>query len=793
MASTLMHGLLLLFFALTVIGPAINDRTHSISSDSSLTISTMDASARTDNDTSTLTTRGSDASNYYIIVDVPTSDDLDAFISKHNLPTNGLKGNSGASSKTYTVVIADSKASDLKEDPLVGLVAPCGIKLPGQYTSAGDKYRRQNQRSADPNLWYRLPADNHLVELGRDNANEKAKTIPGLLYDPSLGQGVTIYVMDTGWNSQHEEFQRRQGPIDSWAVPNYFFGALGDNDDEDRSFYDVDTEEFGGHGTGVAGLAGGVFHSLAPNAELIMVKHSGTLRLEGDDDEEIPPFAWPNALRAAMEYVIREIDRRGLQRKAVITNTVTLGSAANDEQGGFRADQRIWGDDWAWFIDQCGQRGVLIVSSAGNSGGSWATPREYAPLGWFWTHEDDPDDHQAPSQYSRAKGLLHDFPARLGTDTNSLITVGGTEPDGSLKWKSTPKFPYEGNLGSITFYAQASDLPIPRNNQNWDTEPGSGTSFTVGTIAGLVAYLLSTPHATFPGGNREFVQFIKRLLQNNAYGRRPYGQALDQGNLAPDYTGLDQLNYKDFIPDTCPIPINLAWKYYTPLYNPGDGVARRSMMEAFEGMSLEVRAPGGKDTTNNDTQVVKDGNPVLMANGVNVTEEVGFLLCPKDKTADTPSVCTSRNATNTTLSSTSEPTSTSSSTTSSSSLYEVDSSFWSSSSGTTSSTTSSSASTTSSNTPDDSTSVSPLCPLGQTPDYMGSTYYCNPIPSTSTSTGSSTASSHNPDDFISTTLSCARGEITDFEPTTTWCYALGSTITPMTSYPPTGSVSETSS
>lgn len=71
-------------------------------------------------------------------------------------------------------------------------------------------------------------------------------------YDPSAGQGVTAYVIDTGIDIQHEDFGGRA----KWG----------------KNLVDQMDEDCNGHGTHVAGTVGGKKYGLAKSVSLVAVK-----------------------------------------------------------------------------------------------------------------------------------------------------------------------------------------------------------------------------------------------------------------------------------------------------------------------------------------------------------------------------------------------------------------------------------------------------------------------------------------------------------------------------------------
>ncbi|KAF2156915.1 subtilisin-like protease SUB2 [Myriangium duriaei CBS 260.36] len=144
----------------------------------------------------------------------------------------------------------------------------------------------------------------------------------GYVYDSSAGADTFAYVIDTGIDTAHKEFQGR-------AIFGY--NALKDKDNRD----------YPGHGTKVAGIIGSKTYGVAKKCHLVAVKVFDGRR--GVATHVIDGYNW----------AYHDIIRKDLEAVAVISMSVDGGDyskALNDA------------------IDSASKEGVLTVVAAGNHG-----------------------------------------------------------------------------------------------------------------------------------------------------------------------------------------------------------------------------------------------------------------------------------------------------------------------------------------------------------------------------------------------------------------------------------------
>jgi PKD repeat protein len=92
------------------------------------------------------------------------------------------------------------------------------------------------------------------VLWGLDRINQRTLPLDNNATLADAGQGVTVYVLDTGIRSDHHEFSGRMDPG---------FSAIPDS---------IGTEDCRGHGTHVAGTIAGSTYGVAPQARLVSVR-----------------------------------------------------------------------------------------------------------------------------------------------------------------------------------------------------------------------------------------------------------------------------------------------------------------------------------------------------------------------------------------------------------------------------------------------------------------------------------------------------------------------------------------
>jgi len=187
---------------------------------------------------------------------------------------------------------------------------------------------------------------------GIDRIAEKQLNLDGNYNYPSTaGQGVTAYVIDTGININHVEFQGRA-----------IWGA---------NFVDSQNTDCNGHGTHVAGTIGGATYGVAKKVTLVAVKvlncqGSGSnagviaginyvatnapkpsvanMSLGGSKSTALDS-AVTNAIKAGVTFVVaggNENDNSCLYSPADVPTAITVGATGVDDSQGNEIDNRAY-------------------------------------------------------------------------------------------------------------------------------------------------------------------------------------------------------------------------------------------------------------------------------------------------------------------------------------------------------------------------------------------------------------------------------------------------------------------
>ncbi|RPA81574.1 subtilisin-like protein [Ascobolus immersus RN42] len=239
-----------------------------------------------------------------------------------------------------------------------------------------------------------------------------------------LGEGNAVIVIDTFIDRSMPEFRDAHGVSRIEAGIDYYPAHTPNYTNPDPDFWD-------GHGTGVATLAAGLTHGVAPAATIIPVN----VFREGDVGTTATDVL------TALQWAENEVRQYGWVNCAVINISLGGGTEPADIQAQDFIENNLV------------PRGVVVVTCAGNENLA-ITPQ--APL------------HPQMS--------------------DAVVVVGGMDRAG-FWWgdRSTPGVDGGSNYGNVvTLSAPAEGIPIPWRGALHDS---AGTSFATPLVAGLIVCL----------------------------------------------------------------------------------------------------------------------------------------------------------------------------------------------------------------------------------------------------------------------------------------------------------------
>ncbi|MEU2775258.1 S8 family peptidase [Streptomyces sp. NPDC007162] len=242
------------------------------------------------------------------------------------------------------------------------------------------------------------PSISRRVPWNLDVLDQRSRPLNGRLTTTATGNGVHVYVIDTGLDIGHKEFGGR-------ARLGADFVGPGDSGD---CFSEAGT----GHGTFVAGIIGGATYGVAPEAELVRVQ--GVLcESEGGGS--------PAAAEAALVKSVKWVTAHA-RRPAVVNMSLNL-------------DHRSAALDSA--VKKMVDAGIPTVVSAGNFHDDACTHSPAGVPGTIVVAASTPDDRpwSDGGSYGSGYGRCVDLYAP-GQKVTAALAGGGTttENDGATSW-----------------------------------------------------------------------------------------------------------------------------------------------------------------------------------------------------------------------------------------------------------------------------------------------------------------------------------------------------------------------
>ncbi|GAB7326239.1 hypothetical protein MBLNU13_g10227t1 [Cladosporium sp. NU13] len=326
----------------------------------------------------------------------------------------------------------------------------------------------------------RAGSDYHLGILSAPRALMDTAMWPDYEFDTQLGIGQTIYIIDTGYRSTHQEFAATGRTVDDYVVPNAFTLSASPFVSDRDTLSPEDMTDYNGHGTAVASVAGGNSQGVASQANMVIIKFRNAAAQAGVGINQIRGVT-SAALRDAWDYAINDVISR---RNNGDTGKFVINMSYGFARGGPLPTLHELIMDRV--IPFAAENDIVVTIPTGND---------------------------APTSLAMVT------PQNLGTTDNALITVAGVEHNGSLFTNSNPDL---GTGGSITVYAAARLVLVASTDSDTSTTMLNGTSLAAPAVAGMAAYFFSLPEldANWPQGSiaramKQFFVLSARIQRNN--------------------------------------------------------------------------------------------------------------------------------------------------------------------------------------------------------------------------------------------------------------------------------------
>ncbi|KAG8526365.1 uncharacterized protein KY384_000358 [Bacidia gigantensis] len=307
------------------------------------------------------------------------------------------------------------------------------------------------------------PAPDHLKIISQANG-QKFSDLDGYYYDKSAGDGIKIYIIDTGLNKHDTEFPNQI----SWLHA----GPFPDNVENDS-----DTSPDEGHGTCMASSALGVKDGVAKKAVLTMVRadtHTSTDKIP--DGTAISPERWIDSLAITYDDIVKN----NLKGKAVVS--MSWGVDQKKEDNAYSECIR---DAFKFLLNELLKLDVPQIIAAGQNKG---LPGPGV----------DPD-------------LITTYPALLGVgdtpDIPGLTVVASVDKDGDYEAGSR-----RDDKKTIAAMGDGAECAKSSGSGEYIT---SGTSPATAQVAGLLAYFMKLGKSGADARTQLFDKAYKRSSGND--------------------------------------------------------------------------------------------------------------------------------------------------------------------------------------------------------------------------------------------------------------------------------------
>ena len=304
------------------------------------------------------------------------------------------------------------------------------------------------------------------------NLDRADNVLDGFATRATRGKGAVVYVIDTGVEGSHDEFQRDGGRnvlggLD--PVVELSTGVRCPGDSATHPCFDEHTLPIFTHGTAVASVVAGRTTGVAPDASIVSVRVQADVSLAGLSDNA--PY-----LRALDDIVHHAFDPSTPQFSTAIVNMSASPNVTSPSDPFWldlqqKMNLMIGGVNAAFHADPNGKRFLFVVTAGNNNGGA--------------------------SQCTSANAPRY-YPGAAGGSIDGLITVGGIDRENRI-WAGS----CTGD--AVDIYAPAERIlcaSISAHNRYRGSagtfDVSSGTSYAAPYVCGIAARMLESDPTLSP-------------------------------------------------------------------------------------------------------------------------------------------------------------------------------------------------------------------------------------------------------------------------------------------------------
>ncbi|KAL9032672.1 MAG: hypothetical protein Q9180_006368 [Flavoplaca navasiana] len=371
------------------------------------------------------------------------------------------------------------------------------------------------------------------------------------IYEKSAGSGITVYILDSGINWEHQDLKELSHRDHIASGLRNKFGQP-----------DTDASDGVGHGTAVASMVAGKVLGVAKRVSLVSVKvANGTPQ---GPEPQLEGYRWAT----------EDVRRRNLEGRAVfvwcsvylrqfhlLSNNRHAEYAYQPPYNIPRPDQS---DPWVDVLAESWATGIVTVFAAGNREERTPPYPELNRMG-YWN------------------------PQRFAKTNNPMITVGALDLTGEkAEFNVDVTAPTADSLylgwvlvfdtictGEISTYAMGFPITVADFADVEGVTFEAGTSFSAPQVGGLAAYLLGLPNLRRPADFRKIPMAVKKRITRTARNDP------SKGGVGSAYNGARELPCNGFVtilPETKRRSIE-------------DVVAGKSMIDGLVGLNVTLGEP----------------------------------------------------------------------------------------------------------------------------------------------------------------------------------------------------------